>query len=187
MKRLAVLALAFLLSGCSFSFPFSSSTPEIHYYVLDAPSPSGWEASTPRLGVMPISMPGYLSRPQLVVREKDGVSIRVLDFDRWGEELASGVTRVLCDALSAQGVSAVPLITGSQADAKLMLDIRRLDGRLDGEVTLDAVWTIQKGKNVYRTGHVIRTTTCEDDIVSMVEAQSNLIQTLAKEIARSVK
>jgi NMD protein affecting ribosome stability and mRNA decay len=49
------------------------------------------------------------------------------------------------------------------------------------------VWTIQKGKTVYRTGHVIRTTTCEDDIVSMVEAQSNLIQALAKDIAITLK
>jgi uncharacterized lipoprotein YmbA len=121
------------------------------------------------------------------VREKDGVSIRVLDFDRWGEELSRGVTRVLCDALSAQGVSAVPLITGSQADAKLMLDLRRLDGQLGGEITLDVVWTIQKGKKVHRTGHVIRTTTCDDDIVSMVEAQSNLVQALAKDIARAIK
>ena len=187
MKRLASLALAFLLSGCSFSLPFSGQQNEVHYYVLTAPLPSGKELSSPRIDIMPISMPGYLSRPQLVVREADGVNIRVLDFDRWGEELGRGVSRVLCDALAAEGISAIPLRTGTQVDSKLMLDIRRLDGPLGGNVMLDAVWTIQKGKTVCQTGHVVKTLPCENELVSMVEAQSALIRELAKTIASALR
>jgi len=187
MKRLTALALAFLLSGCSFNLPFSGPGQEVQYYVLSAPAPAGTELASPRIGVMPLSMPGYLSRPQIVIREADGVNIRVLDFERWGEELGRGISRVLCDALSAEGVSAVPLRTGTQVDAKLMLDVRRFDGALGGEVMLDTVWTIQRGKTVYRTGHVVKSVACEDDIVSMVEAQSSLLCFLAKDIARAIK
>ena len=187
MKRLAVLALAALLSGCSFSLPFSGPTQEVQYYVLGAPSSPAKVLTAPRIGVMPVSMPGYLSRPQLVIREADGVNIRVLDFDRWGEELGIGVSRVLCDALAAEGVSAVPLRTGTQVDAKLMLDIRRLDGSLGGDIVLDAVWTLQKGRTVYQSGRVLEKLPAGKSLRSMVEAQSALVQELARKIRRAVK
>lgn len=187
MKRLTVFALTLLLAGCSLSLPFSGPQRLVQYYVLDAPAPAGKELSSPRYGIMPVSMPGYLNRPQLVVRESNDVNIRILDFDRWGEELGIGVARVLCDSLSSEGISAVPLRTGTQVDARLMLDIRRLDGPLDGDITLDAVWTIQKGRTVEHTGHIIKSTKCGDDLVSMVEAQSMLIQLLAKDIARTLR
>ena len=187
MKRLAVLALASLLSGCSFSLPFSDPAQEVQYYVLGAPSSPAKALTAPRIGVMPVSMPGYLSRPQLVIREADGVNIRVLDFDRWGEELGIGVSRVLCDALAAEGVSAVPLRTGTQVDAKLMLDIRRLDGAPGRNVTLDAVWTVQKGKAVFRSGHVVKSLESGKELADMVEAQSSLIRVLAADIARAIQ
>ena len=187
MKRLSALALAFLLSGCSLSLPFAGPTRQVEYYVLTSPVSSGKEISSPRIGVMPLSMPGYLTRPQLVVRESDGVNIRVLDFVRWGEEIGQGVSRVLCDALSSEGISAVPLRTGSQVDAKLMLDVRRFDGSLDGVVMLDVVWTVQKGKTVCQSGHTLKELPCGDSLESMVETQSRLVQELAKDIARSLR
>ncbi len=187
MKRLSALILTLLLSGCSFSLPMSDRANDVRYYVLTAPLSSGVEPSGPRIGVMPVSLPGYLSRPQLVVREADGVNIAVSDFDRWGEELGRGVARVVCDTLSVEGVSAVPLRTGVQVDVKLMLDIRRLDGVLGGDVTLDAVWTLQKGRTVYLTGRLTRTLPSEKTLQSMVETQSALVQELAKEIRRSMK
>ena len=187
MKRLSALALAFLISGCSLSLPFAGPTRQVEYYVLTSPVSSGKEISSPRIGVMPLSMPGYLTRPQLVVRESDGVNIRVLDFDRWGEEIGQGVSRVLCDALSSEGIAAVPLRTGSQVDAKLMLDVRRFDGSLDGVVMLDAVWTVQKGKTVCHSGHTLKELPCGDSLASMVETQSRLVQELAKDIARAIR
>ena len=54
MKRLAVLALAALLSGCSFSLPFSGPTQEVQYYVLGAPSSPAKALTAPRIGVMPV-------------------------------------------------------------------------------------------------------------------------------------
>lgn len=189
MKRLSALALAlaFLLSGCSLSLPFAGPVQAVKYYVLTSPVSAGKEASAPRIGVMPLSMPGYLARPQLVVRESDGVNIRVLDFDRWGEEIGQGMSRVLCDALATEGISAVPLRTGSQVDAKLMLDVRRFDGSLDGVVMLDAAWTVQKGKTVFRAGHTVKELPCGESLESMVEAQSKLVQELARDIARALR
>lgn len=187
MKKLSALALAFLLSGCSVSLPFAGPTQQVKYFVLTSPGSTGKEAAAPRIGVLPLSMPGYLSRPQLVVREADGVNIRVLDFERWGEEIGLGFSRVLCDSLAAEGLSAVPLRTGTHVDAKLMLDVRRFDGSLDGVVILDTVWTIQQGKTVCQTGHTVKELPCGDSLESMVQTQSALIRALAEDIAKALR
>ena len=97
------------------------------------------------------------------------------------------VKRGTLEYLTAEGISAVPLRTGSQVDAKLMLDVRRFDGSLDGVVILDAVWTLQKGKTVCQTGHTIKELPCGDSLETMVETQSRLIQELARDIARSMR
>ena len=180
-SRLAVLALAFALSGCS--LPFSAPTKPVDYYVLSSPVPAAGQLSAPSLGVLPVTLPGYLSRPQLVIRERDGVTIRINDFDRWGEEPSEGVARVLCETLAVHGRSAVPLRTGTQVDSRLMLDIRRFDGPLDGDVVLDAVWTIQKNKQTLRSGRFVARRAAGSSLESMVEAQSELVQMLAREIA----
>jgi uncharacterized lipoprotein YmbA len=72
-------------------------------------------------------------------------------------------------------------------DAKLMLDVRRFDGSLDGVVMLDTVWTIQKGKTVCQSGHTVKELLCGDSLESMVETQSRLVQELARDIARSMR
>lgn len=181
--RLAVLLLSFALSGCSLSLPFTGPAKTVRYYVLSAPTPAAGQLNEKSIGVLPVTMPGYLSRPQLVVREDDGVTIRINDFDRWGEEPGTGVARVLCETLASLGRSAVPLRTGTQVDSRLMLDIRRFDGPLNGNVTLDAVWTLQKDKKILRSGRFVAQRPSGRTLESMVEAQSDLVQTMARDIA----
>ncbi|MBR3880607.1 MAG: membrane integrity-associated transporter subunit PqiC [Mailhella sp.] len=184
--RIAALLLAFSLTGCSFSLPLMGPSEEVRYYVLTSPKPKQRSMHETRIGVLPVSLPGYLSRPQLVVRDKDSVNINIRDFDRWGEELSRGVSRVLCNTLATQGYCAVPLRTGSQVDSKLMLDVRRLDGSLNGEVTLDAVWTLQKNKAILASGQVVASRPAGNTLEKMVEAQSLLIQDMARDIAENL-
>jgi len=183
---IAALILAVTLTGCSFSLPLIGPSQEVRYYVLTSPEPGQRSMHENRIGVLPVSLPGYLSRPQLVVRDDDSVSIAIRDFDRWGEELSRGVSRVLCNTLATQGYCAVPLRTGSQVDSKLMLDIRRLDGSLNGNVTLDAVWTLQKDKKLLASGQLVTSRPAGNTLKKMVEAQSLLIQDLARDIARTL-
>lgn len=181
--RFAALALALALTGCSVSLPFTGATSEVRYYVLTAPKPAPVRLSASTIGVMPVTLPGYMTRPQLILRDDDGVNITVRDFDRWGEEPATGVARVVCDTLASLGRSAVPLRTGSQVDARLMLDIRRLDGPLNGDVVLDALWSLQKDKKICASGRVVTSRPAGRTLESMVEAQSLLVQELARNIA----
>lgn len=181
--RIAALALALSLTGCSLSLPLAAPPTKVSYYVLAGPTPPARKLASPRIGVMPVSLPGYLARPQLVLRSGDGVNIIVHDFHRWGEELSRGIARVICDSLATEGRYAVPLRTGTRVDIRLMLDIRRLDGPLGGDVVLDAVWALQKDKEVLSSGHVVQSREAGDSLETMVEAQSALIRGLAQEIA----
>ena len=57
--------------------------------------------SGPRVAIGPVSIPGYLDRPQLFLRDGNDVKVELAEFNHWSEPFGEGVTRVLCDAVSA--------------------------------------------------------------------------------------
>ncbi len=183
---LPAIMLALAVSGCSFPAQFKSSRT-VNYYVLSSPLPAGTTSEAAGIGVLPVTLPGYLSRQQIVLRDTDGVTITINEFDRWGESLGQGISRVLCDSLAVRGISALPLRTGAKVTDKLMLDVRRLDGPLEGNVTLDVVWRLQRDGDVLKSGHVVKARPAGETISSMVEAQSLLVQDLASAIAQAVR
>ena len=183
---LSALVIALALTGCSLPAQLKSS-PSVRYYVLSSPLPEGSTSENAGIGVLPVTLPGYLTRQQIVLREADGVNITINEFDRWGESLSQGISRVLCDSLAVRGIPALPLRTGAKVDTKLMLDVRRLDGPLEGNVTLDVVWRLQRDGSVLMSGHVVKSRPAGESIESMVEAQSLLVQDLAAAIANAVR
>ena len=97
---LTLLALAGLLSigGCSLG-----RSPRPDFYMLSSPVEnvvlSGKEKiSGPRVAIGPVSIPGYLDRPQLFLRDGNDVKVELAEFNHWSEPFGEGVTRVLCDA-----------------------------------------------------------------------------------------
>lgn len=182
----AALFLALLLGGCSLPVPLMKS-PTVYYYVLSTPQT---EAAHPvdgqRIGVVPVSLSGYLNRPQIVTRSEDGVNIQISDFHRWGEELNGGISRIVCETLTEEGHPAIALRTGAHVDCRLLLDIRRLDGPLNGNVMLDAIWTLQKDRKILLSGHVKAQRPAGGTMDKLVEAQSWLIRHLAREVAKTL-
>ncbi|WP_077073195.1 PqiC family protein [Mailhella massiliensis] len=187
MKALLLtLALATALTGCSFPAQLRSS-PSVRYYVLSSPLPQSSASEAASIGVLPVTLPGYLTRQQIVLRDTDGVSITINEYDRWAESLSQGISRVLCDTLAMKGVPALPLRTGAKVTDKLMLDVRRLDGPLGGNVVFDVVWRLQRDGAVLRSGHMVKSRPAGDDLESLVNAQSQLVQDLAAEIAARLR
>ena len=86
IRGLSVLFAPILLSAC-----LGASSPAPQYYVLAAPPekklPGGNLSAPvgPRIGLLPATLPGYLQRAQMVIREDSRVGIRVDDLHRWGE------------------------------------------------------------------------------------------------------
>ena len=180
----AVLALLLLLSlaGCL-------SSPAVHFYVLASPeggepSASDRAADGPRVAIMPVALPGYLQRPQMVVRRGDDVDIRIEDYHRWGEELSLGIARILSltmtrDMRASRGV-AMPLRTGAPADYRVQVEIRRFEGAPGGNVHLEAAWSLGRDGVFRADGRA------GEGMADMVEAQSALLEQLGSELARAV-
>lgn len=181
-KILFLLFLAVSLSGCTLPAQLKSSDT-VRYYVLSSPVPHTLFSGKTALGILPVSLPGYLSRQQIVLREADGVSIKVHEFDRWGENLSQGICRVLSDTLTSRGIPALTLHAGTKVTDKLLVDIRKFDGPLKGTLMLDAVWRIQRNGEVITAGHVVKSRPSGESITAMVEELSILIQELANDIA----
>ena len=182
----SALVLALAVTGCSLPAQLKSS-PAVRYYVLSSPLPASSSTESAGIGVLPVTLPGYLTRQQIVLRDADGINITINEYDRWGESLGQGISRVLCDALAVHGIPALPLRTGAKVTDKLMLDVRRLDGPLEGNVTLDVVWRLQRDGDVLKSAQFVTSRPAGDTIQSMVEAESLLIRDLADNIARSIR
>jgi uncharacterized lipoprotein YmbA len=136
---LSLLCAAALQGACT-------TTPRASFYTLNAvpvEAPAAPSGLTIALG--PIDLPEYLDRPQIVTREGDN-RLRVDDFNRWGGSLEEEMTRVLArhlgQRLGTQRVYGYPSRIAADTDYRIALDVRRFDGPLDGEVTLEVAWSV---------------------------------------------
>ncbi|WP_303238302.1 membrane integrity-associated transporter subunit PqiC [uncultured Bilophila sp.] len=177
----ALLALSLLAAGgCSVG-----RSPRPDFYMLSSPAENaavpGHEAAVgPRVAIGPVTIPGYLDRPQIFVRDGNQVKVRLEEFNHWSEPFGEGVTRVLCDAVSAslaprKGL-AFPMRSPQQPQWRIAVDIARFDGAPGGDVVLDAGWTLvnEIGDEI-RSGRFVQRTAAGPDITSMVRAHSALL------------
>lgn len=200
--RLAAAAVLLLaLAGCGRS-------PATRFYLLsplmqvaEAPLTSvpaatfATDAETgPRVAVL-TSIAAYLDRPQLVVREGNGVDVRLVDSHQWGEPLADGVTRVLCNRLSAalapeRGL-VFPLRADLPAEWRISVEITRLDGAPDGEATLEALWSLSPVRNTAEptvaSGHFVSRIPVGSDLTALASAESVLLIRLGEALATELK
>ncbi len=188
MKAFLLSALAAMfLAGCSLS-GVATHAVQPQYYILPSPSPiSGMHNPAMRLSIMPVQLPGYLDRSKIVIKADEGSWIRVSDYDRWGEDLSDGIARVIGATLSEHGIAAIPLRTGTSSEMKLRLEIRRFDGEPDGNVIIDAVWTVHNDGHELKTGNFVKQRPAGNDIEAMVNSLALLTKDLGKEIAVALR
>ena len=88
-----------IVAGCA------GPSPRSNYYLLSAlPDLETGEATTAAfdglsVGIGPVSFPGYLDRPQIVIRTGPN-EISFSEFDRWAEPLKNNFMRVLKEDLA---------------------------------------------------------------------------------------
>lgn len=138
-RAVLIILLGTLLVACA-------ATPTAQFYALE-----NVEVAVPGsyfdrvLSIGPIDMPEYLDRPQMVTRAA-GNRLVVDEFNRWGGPLAEEIGRVLtvhlAAALGSQRVYGYPSRIAADADLRVAIDIRRLDGVAGGDVVLDVAWSV---------------------------------------------
>ena len=142
--------------------------------------------------VGPITVPAYLDRKQIVVRQP-GVEVSVNDFDHWAEPLSDNLKRVFVANLST-------LLSSSQVynrehrnlpDTKyqLTIDISRFDNSAEGAGVLLAFWTLsdRKGKVIKREKSLITAQSSTGEIESYVETLNELISEFSRQLADEIK
>jgi len=154
---------------------------------VDAP-----EGQVPvRIGVGPVTLPGYLDRPQLVTRLNDH-QIALAENDRWAEPLGDNVARALEASLASLLPGSTPVgypwYASDAPEYSVALAIRHFEADTSGVVVLDATWTLRRAGEQVDT-RVMRVAEPPDapDRAAVVAAHSRALAALSREVAGAVR
>ena len=140
MRRYALLALV-LFAACL----GPRQDPSAFFLLSPVPPPAAESPVPVSIGLGPIAIPGYLDRPQVIVRLSDN-EVALSDADRWAEPLAANIARTLEENLAAllpgSSYVAFPWYPSEAPDYGLALEFRRFEADSSGAVTLDATWSL---------------------------------------------
>ena len=190
-----LLALALLGAGCSL---FTAQPDLSRFFVLTALPPAADAGSLPPLpgdvsvGLGPIHLPDYLSRPTIVTRTSE-TEIDPSGVDRWGEPLQNGVQRVLKSdleqRLGTDRVISFPWYSDVRPTYQIVIDVQRFERDTSNAATLVAIWAIRDAttKATLRNGSTHLTLAAgSPGISASVLAQSETLRDLADVLGRAV-
>ena len=186
--RFAVmLALcAFLAAACA------TPSAALRYYLL-TPIDAG-AVTDDRLGdrtvmVGPLQLPGYLDRPQLMVRLPDG-ELALRELDRWAEPLDAVLVSTLADSLvrltGSERIVTFPTAGRVAADQRVTGRVIRFEADAAGLAVLRVQWSIRddSGRPLrpVRIGEY-RAQAAGDESAALVAALSEVLGQFAAELA----
>ena len=186
MKR-PMLVTLFFLTGC-----LGPRADQSTFYLLNSPLTL---AEGPPLAVVlglgPITVPGYLDRPQIVVRLSEN-EIALAESERWAEPLADNLARALGENLSkllpTSSYVAYPWYESAAPDYGIALAVLRFEADATGAVVLDATWQLTAGHGVIDEGAtLVEESAGGPDRTATVAAQSRALAELSRQIASAVR
>jgi uncharacterized lipoprotein YmbA len=186
MRRLAALAMLVILgAGCG-------STPPTRFYTLGAvPGPAG-TPSTLSVAVGPVTVPGTVDRPQIVVTTGPN-QVRLDEFNQWASPLQNSIARVVAENLTAMlgtpRVTMSPQTLAAGVDYRAVIEVQQFDSALGEAATLDAVWTVTRTRDgKAQTGRTtVREATTAADYEALAAAHSRALARLSRDIAGAVR
>lgn len=190
LKNIALLCLISLILSCA-----KSSKP-VEYYMLDASvgidnnqTLKGDEG--PMIGLGPIRLPEYLDRFQMVVAVSEN-KYKLIDGHRWAEKLDQNISLALFKTLPAQldtdRMIRYPWPQRPGVDFQIKIDILELNIDEKGQSQLIAQWSIKsKDETILNKRSSFTAQASTTDIDKMVQAQSECLTKLGREIVSSLK
>jgi uncharacterized lipoprotein YmbA len=191
LRMCHALAAGLLLTACGTSQP-------TRYYLLTSSEPESAPAASTQpltIGLGPVSLPGYLDRPEIVSRSAAN-ELTVAVYNEWGEPLTANVTRVLSDnlahRLNTDRIVLLPLRRSLRSALGLAyqvaIDFSQFERIADGTVRLKARWVIldaDKNELVLRRAEYVQPTSAEG-YAAQAAAQSQALERLGEEIAAAI-
>jgi uncharacterized lipoprotein YmbA len=187
----AVLGTSLMVGGCASQpsrFYLLSALPDAETAALATSGEQG-----PTIGVGPVTLPGYLDRPQIITRTSP-YELQLAEFDRWAESLDANFSRVLADNLSllipASRVVIPPWPRATPIDYQITVDVTHFLSQSGGESLLIADWMLFKGEGqqVLMSGKSrFSAATGGQDYAAIVAAMSQTVASLSREIAAAIR
>lgn len=187
LRQVIPLVIATLLAGAC-----ATTSPPMRFYLL---TPMGQAApATDALGDMlvvvgPLQLPGYLDRPQIVLRQPDG-QISLREFDRWAapldELLINTVTVNLVRLTGSPRVVAFPVPVRAPVDRRIFGRVVRFDADVNGLATLEVQWSIRDGLGEVRVPVRIDTYQAQasgTDPAVLVSALGDVVAQFSRQLA----
>jgi uncharacterized lipoprotein YmbA len=186
--RTIVVALLGLLPAC-----LGPRTETSRYYTLPPDRPLAVASATPvaSLGLEPVTLPPYLSRPEFATRlgpERIAYSAN----DRWAGPLDEMVTRALAEdlraGLGAREVVRWPWPLGAAPEVSASVDFLRFEADSDGGATLEARWTVSARGQAPVPGETrVKEAGAPGDVAASVAALGRALRLLASDLAAAAK
>lgn len=154
---------------------------------LAGADPAAQPRAAPRVGLGPITLPGYLRRSELVSRA--GTRLVPSETDRWAEPLERAIARVLAaDLRHALGVGPVveyPWYATDRPDVQVEIAFSRFERDESGDAVADASWIVRPlhGDEPPRSGRSVLRYPAEGEGAATALALSRALADLAREIA----
>ena len=190
---MGVACLALVLSSCM-SVP-NSPTPR--FYMLQAVDGNQVSkktniASDVVIGVGPVKIPEYQDRPQIVTQDKEKM-LKFAQFDRWGEPLEIGMTRLIRENLAVMLPEAkftlYPWNSSVPVKYQVVVEIVQLDSDLDKDLFIVAQWLVidvQNTKTIIIKRSEFRQSITPQNYSGLVKTLSMACASLSGEIAEAI-
>ena len=193
---LATAALSVALPACV----SLRRTPEARFFVLRslAEPPTAPAAAPALVGLLPVALPGYLERPQLVTWVAPG-ELRIDEYLRWAEPLDAGFSRTLAANLQAvlpdSRVVRSPWPSSARLGARVRVEVQRFGPEAGGEVVLEGRFAVLPAEGerplVARPVALKRGPLASGpagvDAAAGVDAMSELVGDLARDVAAALR
>ncbi|PIE39096.1 MAG: hypothetical protein CSA53_03315 [Gammaproteobacteria bacterium] len=185
MRHYKLFFLAFfglLLGACG-------STPQSQYFMLEAASAPQELHGSPSIGVEPVSVAQYLDREQLVLRDGPN-SLYIPPYQRWGEPLSDGISRVirlnLASLLRTETILNFPWRRDRQPEYAVKVSVLSLDSTADNAF-LVAEWSVSRqGKVIAQRLSQLEQENQGSDGAAVSAAYSALLLSLSKQISEVI-
>lgn len=189
LSTLVVVGLSVVVSGCA---------PATKFYTLAKVKGAPGDGSEPAkvavvVAVGPVALPGYVDRPQIVIRESP-YTLRPAVADQWAGGLDDMVPRVLignlAERLPGSRIVPFPRVGGPSFDYRVSIDISQFDVDSAGEAVVVASWqlsdqasskTLQLGDTTARAR--ARSASYEDRVAALSQALADLSDDIARAVA----
>ena len=140
----SALACAASLSGCISDLLAPSADPTV-FHLISPVSMQKASAGKFDANLLPIQLPQYMSRAQIVSVDSGG-ALDISEFDRWAELPSSGIERAVAVNIESSGAASVfayPAVSPNPEKAcSLKIFVYECLGEIGGKVRLQGKWQI---------------------------------------------